>query len=84
MKAFIKDTLFDCYNINRRDNCSKKKSVVNNVDSSSLRAPWQKWSKQKQTQNSSKHTEQQDVTDIQNTGILFFVCFGFFNCYCLF
>ena len=70
MKAFIKDTLFDCYNINRRDNCSKKK-CCKQCRQFKFKGTMTKWSKEKQTQNSSKHTEQQDVTDIQN--ILFCV-----------
>jgi len=40
------------YNINWRD--VQTKNVVNNVDMSCLRAPWQKWPVQKLTQGTTQ------------------------------
>jgi len=52
------------YNINWGD--VQRKYVVDNVDMSNLRAQWKNGPHKTNTYNGGKHTEQQDVTDIQN------------------
>ena len=50
--------------INWRD--VHRKNVVNNVDTSSLRAPWQNGPyTEKHTEQHKKHVEHQDATEIQ-------------------
>ena len=50
------------HNINEGD--VQRKNVVNNVDKSSLRAPWQN-GPYKNTQNITKHGVNKDATDIK-------------------
>ena len=61
----LKDTRISSLNmtnINGRDD--QRKNVVNNVDKSSLWAPWQN-GPYKNTQNISKHGVYKDATDIR-------------------
>jgi len=58
-----------------------KESVVNNVDSSSLRAPWQNGPNKNKHRTAQKHAEQQDVTDIQNILFLCVLDFSIFIVY---
>jgi len=57
----------------------QRENVVNNVDRSSLRAPWQNGTFKNKHIEQHKNAEKPDVTDIQNKLlIVFWILFSFF------
>ena len=64
--------------MNCRD--AQRKNVVNNVDMSGLRKPWQMARTHKKTHRTAqKHAEHQDATDIHKKLFLYCVCFCVFK-----